>query len=207
VIGDLPPGATRLVLVRHCEADVAPGVLCGRLDPPLTPAGRARAERLAAWLSSVRFAAAYASPARRALATAEAIAAPRGLGVTCDEALWEVAFGALEGLTWAEAAARHPSLCATWLASPHEVVFPGGEGYRDVVGRASGAVEAILARHQGSAVLVVAHGGVNRAVLAWALGVPPERAFHLDQRLGAVNVLDRLSDGPFVLRLLNGASA
>lgn len=199
-------GATRLVLVRHCEAELAPGVLCGRLDPALSAAGRARAERLAESLRTTPFAAVYGSGARRAVATAEVLAAPHALAVTIDEALREVDFGALEGLTFAQATARHPEVCATWLARPHEVAFPGGEGYREVVRRATGAVEAMLARHRGATVLAVAHGGVNRAVLAWALGAPPEVAFRFDQGHGAVNVLDRYEDGRFVLRLVNGGS-
>lgn len=199
----LAPGATRLVLVRHCEAEIAAGVLCGRLDPPLSSAGRARAEVLAEALRALRLCAVYASSALRAVATAEAIAARHGLGVHREHALLEVDFGALEGLTWAEAEAAYPEACATWLARPHEVVFPGGEGQRHVAQRAAQAVEAILARHRAETILTVAHAGVNRAVLAWAIGAPPEAALRLDQRYGAINVVDRFDDGATVVRMMN----
>jgi probable phosphoglycerate mutase len=117
--------------------------------------------------------------------------------------LLEVDFGALEGLTWAEAEAAYPEVCATWLARPHEVVFPGGEGQRDVALRAAQAVEAIWARHRAETVLAVAHAGVNRAALARAIGAPPEAALRLDQRYGGVNVIDRFDDGATVVRLMN----
>ena len=206
MIGPPAPGATRLVLVRHCEADLAPGVLCGRLDPPLSATGRSRAARLADALAEVSVAAVYASPARRAVATAEPLAARRGLPVSVDEGLREVDFGALEGLTWSEAEARHPDVCAAWTARPHEVTFPGGEAYRDVARRAERAATALVERHRGATVVAVAHAGVIRAVLAAALGAPPEAAFRLDQRHGAVNVLDRFDDGGVVVRLVNGAA-
>jgi alpha-ribazole phosphatase len=207
VIGTRPGGATRIVLVRHCDADVAPGVLCGRLDPPLSRAGAARAERLAAALREMAVAAVYSSPARRAIETATPLAAVHGVEVSVDAAIREVDFGLLEGLSWDEAAAAHPAVCETWLACPEEVRFPGGEGYRDVAARAVSAIDAIAARHVGSSVVIVAHAGVNRAIVAAALGAPPASAFRLDQRCGAVNVLDRHDDGRWVLRLLNADAA
>ncbi|MFL5274089.1 MAG: histidine phosphatase family protein [Anaeromyxobacteraceae bacterium] len=199
----LAPGATRLVLVRHCEAEIAVGVLCGRLDPPLSPAGRGRAEVLSQALRALPLCAVYASPALRAVATAEAIAARHGLAVDREVGLLEVDFGALEGLTWAEAEARYPDVCATWLARPHEVVFPGGEGQGDVAQRAGQAVDAILARHRAATVLAVAHAGVNRAVLARAIGAPPGAALRLDQRYGAINVIDCFDDAGSIVRLMN----
>lgn len=189
-LAPLAPGATRLLLVRHGEAELPPGVLCGSLDPPLSAAGRARIERLRGRLAGAPLAAAYASPARRAAESAALLAAPHGLAVGLVPALREVDFGALEGLTFEEASARHPETCAAWLARPHEVVFPGGEGFAAVRARAVRAIARLLRRHAGSTILVVAHGGVNRALLADALGLAGADAFRLDQPHGALNVVD-----------------
>ncbi|MGC4000291.1 MAG: histidine phosphatase family protein [Anaeromyxobacter sp.] len=205
MIGAPPEGAARLVLLRHCQAEVPPGVLCGRLDPPLSIAGGAHAARLAAALAGLRGATVHASPARRAQETAAPIARALGIEVEVQPALREVDFGSLEGLTWQQAAAAHPEVCRTWLARPEEVRFPGGEGYGEVQDRATAAVEAIARGREGATAVVVAHAGVNRAVLAWALGAPPATAFRLEQRHGAINVLERFGDGTWVLRLANGA--
>lgn len=204
MIGARPDGATRIVLLRHCAADVAPGVLCGRLDPPLAPAGAAHAARLAAALGGLTAAAVHASPSRRALETAAPIAAAMRRPVAVDPALREIDFGALEGRTWEEAAALHPEVCETWLTRPEEVRFPGGEGHREVAARAVSALERIAREHEGATVVVVAHAGVNRAVLAAALRAPAASAFRLDQRPGCVNVLDRFGEGAWVVRLVNG---
>lgn len=67
---------TLVVLVRHAEkADD------GGKDPALAPAGRARAESLAARLSGMRLDAVYATPYRRTRQTAEPAARAAGLAV------------------------------------------------------------------------------------------------------------------------------
>jgi alpha-ribazole phosphatase/probable phosphoglycerate mutase len=198
-----PSGATRVILVRHGEAAIEPGTICGRLDPPLSAAGRARIGRVARWLAEVEVGAVYASPARRAIQTARLLAAGRALGVERVPALREVDFGAFEGLTWEEARARDPETCAAWLARPHEVTFPGGEGFAGVSARALSALSSLRASRGGGTLLVVAHAGVNRAILADALGMTLANAFRIDQAPGAVNVIDWFEGGA-VVRLVNG---
>jgi broad specificity phosphatase PhoE len=112
--------------------------------------------------------------------------------------LREVHFGALEGLTWAEAEARHAAVCAEWLSRPHQVVFPGGEGLEAVRRRAGEALAAVRARSAGRTAWVIAHAGVNRALVADALGLRPEEGFGIAQPHGAVNVLDWLGGSPRV---------
>ncbi len=203
MIGGRAHGATRVVLVRHGDAAIAPGRICGRLDPPLSGNGRARIARVARSLTGMDVAAVYASPARRAVQSARLLAAGRGLPVETVEALWEVDFGVFEGLTWDEASALDPATCAAWLARPQEVMFPGGEAFEGVWARAAAAMGVLRARRPGQTLLVVAHAGVNRAILADALGMAPAAAFRIDQAPGAVNVLDWV-DGTAIVRLVNG---
>ncbi|WP_242338995.1 MULTISPECIES: histidine phosphatase family protein [Anaeromyxobacter] len=203
MIAPRPSGATRVILVRHGEAAIEPGRICGRLDPPLSAAGRARIRRVARWLREIEVAAVCASPARRAMQTARLLAAGRSLGIEQVPGLREVDFGAFEGLTWEEARARDPETCAAWLARPHEVTFPGGDGFPGISARALEAMAALRAKHPGETVLVVAHAGVNRAILADALGMEAAESFRIDQVPGAVNLLDWFESGA-VVRLVNG---
>jgi vitamin B12 transporter len=204
VIPPRPPGATRVILVRHGRTALAPGRICGRLDPRLSAAGRGEVLRVARWLAPAGFAAAYASPAIRAQESARLLLLGRGLAVRPEPGLHEVSFGAFEGLTWAEAEALDPATCADWLARPHEVVFPSGEGFAAVRRRALGAMARLRARHARQAVLVVAHGGPLRAILGEALGLAPAAALRLGQRTAAVNVVDWAGARP-VVRMLDGA--
>src|SRR5262249_28579904 len=132
---------TRLYLVRHGEPDDAWRGRCyGRLDVGLSPSGRAQAERTAAWLGAAPIAAVYASPLRRALESAAPIAAAHGLTPVAVRALREIDFGQLEGLSYDEAAERHPELYRAWMERPTEVSFPGGESYADMRERVQRAV-------------------------------------------------------------------
>jgi broad specificity phosphatase PhoE len=67
-----------------------------------------------------------------------------------------------------------------------------------------GAAEEILERHRGSAVALVAHAGVTRAIVAASLSMPDEALFRLDQAYGAVSVVDWLGETP-ILRVLNAS--
>lgn len=206
MIGERPAGATRVVLVRHGDAAIAAGRICGRLDPPLCAAGRARIARVARWLGGIEITSAHASPALRATQTARLLCAGRGLAVATVAGLREVDFGAFEGLTWEEASARDPGTCEAWLARPHEVAFPGGEGLGAVRARALAALAALVATRRGETLLVVAHAGPNRAILADALGMDPSATFGIPQAPGAVNVLDWV-DRAVSVRLVDGGPA
>jgi probable phosphoglycerate mutase len=117
----------------------------------------------------------WASPARRARATAEAIAAAvTGAMETADE-LVEVNVGRVEGLTWGELSTRQPALAAAIGRGAH-VDWPDGESAADLAARAA-RVEARIraATAAGSRLVVVSHGALLHAVSA-RLARPGEAA-------------------------------
>jgi broad specificity phosphatase PhoE len=176
---------TRLLLCRHAEP--------GRPDA---------ASEFALTLRPIPLAALYTSPLEHALATAGAIAEGRNLTPTLVDDLREIDLGAVAGLAFED----YPSeLQDALLRSPASAVFPGGESFADVRARVVPAVDAIVARHGGATVAVVAHAGPIRALLAHWLGIEGDGAFRLDQRFAAVNVVDWTDGIPFV-RLVNGTS-
>ena len=198
---------TRLVLVRHAEPDQsALGRCYGRLDVPLSPAGRRQAEELGASLTGLSPAAVYASPLARALETARPIAAAFGLEPVVHDGLSEIDFGELEGMRYEEIAAERPALFRVWMERPAEVRFPGGESLAELRARSLAAVDEIRERHEGEIVAVVSHGGVLRAVLADALGLPDGALFRLHQAYGGVTVIDWVEGTP-VVRAVNLYSA
>jgi broad specificity phosphatase PhoE len=192
---------TRVLLCRHAEAS-SNGRICGSLDVELSPRGRRQARILAQAAAALPLAAVYASPLRRALATAGPLAAAHGLEPLVVDALREVDFGELEGRTYAEAEELAPRVYADWMRDPTSVRFPGGEGYAEVAQRSAAAVRELRRRHRGETVAVVGHGGPLRAILAECLGLPAADAFRLEQRPCAVNVVDWHGDEPRV-RVLN----
>jgi alpha-ribazole phosphatase len=192
-------GATRLVLVRHAEPDESMQGRCyGRLDVPLSAAGLRRAAAVAEALRSHEIEVVYSSPLQRAFDTARAVASAHGLEPIPLDALRELDFGELEGMSHDEIASEHPELYRLWMEDPSRVRFPGGEALSDLRARVLPEVAGIRQRHEGQAAAVVAHGGVLRVVLADALELPEAAFFRLDQPYGALSVVDWVEDVPIV---------
>jgi len=184
--------AARLLLVRHGEVEAwARDRIYGRLDPSLSPAGRAQARALAPRIAEEGPVALYVSPSRRAQESATPIVEATTLSPSIDPRLREIEFGEFEGLTFAEAEAREPAVWRAWMERPGSVRFPGGECWDDVRARAVAAGEAIARTHPGEAAIVVAHGGVIRALLAEALGLSAERTFRVEVGFGSLTILRR----------------
>ena len=198
---------TTIYLVRHGSVVGAETRrFIGHLDVPLSPIGEAEAAALARRLAGAKFAAAYSSDLARTRRTAEILAAPHGLEAVPLPELREFSMGRWEGLTAAEIRALDPAAFEAWMADVGRFQFPGGESLADVSARAWPAFEDIAARHPGSRVLVVAHGGPNRIVICRALGIPPERILALGQDYAALSVLERRPSG-WALLLLNHREA
>jgi alpha-ribazole phosphatase len=199
--------ATRVVLVRHAETDESARGRCyGRLDVRLSPRGHRQAQALARGLADHPLAAVYASPLSRALNTARPIAAEQGLEPLVVDALRELDFGEVEGLSYDEIAAERPDLYRAWMEEPAGVRFPGGEALADLCARVLPVLAQLRARHEREAVAVVAHGGVIRVGLAEALGLADTALFRLDQAAGGVSVIDWL-DGVPIVRVVNAVPA
>ncbi len=188
---------TRLVLIRHTEVEGSmSGRIYGRLDPTLSSAGREHAEALAARLRPVSLDAVHSSPSRRAQETAAPLARERRLGVTLHRGLKDVDFGEWEGRSFEELERDEPELYRSWMTQPTQTRFPGGENFLEVKARVLAALGEI--RSDASAAALVAHGGVNRIILADALGLADEHVFRLDQPLGAISVVDWIDGAPIV---------
>jgi alpha-ribazole phosphatase len=195
--------ATTVCLVRHGSVVGAETRrFIGHLDVPLSPLGIAQLDALARRLRGVAFEAIYCSDLQRTRQSAEILAAPHDLTPVRDPALREFAMGEWDGLTAAQIRARDARAFEAWMGDVGHFQFPGGESLPDLIARAVPAFEALVARHAGGTVAVVAHGGSNRAILCHALGLGPERLLALGQDYAALSVLER-AGARWSLRLLN----
>jgi broad specificity phosphatase PhoE len=174
----------------------------GHLDVPLSPLGEAQVAALAARLRAVVLDAIYCSDLRRTRQSAEILAAPHHLTPISDPALREFAMGRWDGLTAEEIRALDASAFDAWTGDVGRFQFPGGESLPDLEARAWPAFEAIVTRHAGGTVAIVAHGGSNRMILCRALGLGPERLLALGQDYAALSVLER-TGSRWTLRVLN----
>lgn len=168
------PPAIELTLVRHgATAYNAQRRFQGQSDVPLSEEGRLQAARLAARLREERFERIFTSDLLRARETASAIAAPHALEPIADARLREFAFGAWEGLTWAEILAERPHLSeANWhhaqLYAPE-----GGENFDAVCARVRSFCDDLVTQEVRSAVAVT-HAGTLHALLS-VLALPESK--------------------------------
>ena len=206
-----PPGwtgargtATRLLLLRHGQTELSvQRRYSGRGNPALTELGRRQAEAAARYLAERGgIAAVMSSPLQRAYDTAATAAKALGLDVTADDDLIETDFGAWEGLTFAEAAARDPELHRRWLRDT-STEPPGGESFDDVMVRVCRARERIIDRYQGATVLVVSHVTPIKILLRLALDAGPGILYRLHLDLASLSIAEFYSDGASSVRLVN----
>jgi len=193
----------RLFLVRHGETESNRlGLALGRSDVPLNERGVLQSERLGEALSGEPLAAVYASPLRRTLETARAVAGPHGLEVTVEERLIEMEIGELDGLTFAEVRTRYPGLLEEWVSGPGpNMPMPGGERLVDVQERAWSTVTELAARHAEEAVAAVTHNFVILSLLTKVLGMELSQFRRLQHAVAAVSVVDFTPGRTLVVRM------
>jgi len=186
---------TTFLLLRHGETLWnRAGRLQGWQDSPLSAAGRAQADALAARLAPERIDLLVASDLGRTRATAAPIAARLGLAVEHDPGLRERCYGELEGKTWVEIEREHPAAHGRLAARDAEYVIPGGESGTQFRDRVVGAFERLARAHAGTSIAVVTHGGVLGIVYRHANAIPLEmpRAFGVPNAgVNRVHIEDR----------------
>jgi probable phosphoglycerate mutase len=172
---------------------------------PLTLLGETQATLAAKRLSAVSgIVAVVSSPLRRAVQTAEPVAAQLGLPVTVHNGLIEADYGSWEGLTFAQAAAREPDLHARWL-NDTSIAPPGGESLDAVRRRVRRVRDELIVRYAGSTIVVISHVAPIKILLAIALDAWPSVLFRLHLDLASLSIAEFYSDGASV-RLVNDIS-
>ena len=156
----------RLLLVRHAQTANNVGRALDTAMPgaALTDLGHQQVGRLVARLAGEDPDVVAASPLMRAQQTAAPVAAARGLAVLTLDGLREIAAGALEMRTSAEAIESYRGVIAAWAAGALEVVMPGGLSGREFLDRYDEAVRAL--EDAGTRAVAVSHGAAIRTWLA-----------------------------------------
>jgi len=196
--------ATSTLLLRHGQTGMSvERRFAGRADIPLTTAGLQQAGAVAARLAGrggIRLV--LSSPLRRTRETAQAVADATGAPLAIDGDLAETDFGDWEGLTFAEVMARWPEEITAWQADA-DAAPPGGESFAAVTKRVSGALDRLLAEHQGQTIVVVSHVTPIKSLLCRALLAPPAAMFRMHLDVAALCEVSWFADGPALVRSLN----
>jgi len=200
---DAPEPPTTMLLLRHGQTPMSVEKrFSGVGDRPLTEIGLAQAGAAARRLRGCSAVAVVASPLRRAVQTADLVAAEIGVAVTVDEGLRETDFGDWEGYTFAEVQHRWPDQLSAWLASP-DVAPPAGESFVDTARRVRQARDRVLAAYGGHTVVVVSHVTPIKTLVRLALEAPSGTLYRMHLDLVSISEIDWYADGPAVVRRLN----
>ncbi|HJZ49396.1 MAG TPA: histidine phosphatase family protein [Roseiflexaceae bacterium] len=196
------PNRRRLYLMRHGEVNYFEQ---GRPAPPdgvhLNEEGRAQAQAAAAALADISFDRAVTSGLPRTDETAAIVLGDRKLRVETEPELREIRGGRLADIpaeelrrTFVDALTRRLSAADTFLL---------GESFGDFRDRVLPAFHTLLADTSWNTLLLVAHGAVNRVILADVIGLDLYGLGHLEQDAGCINLLDFDDQGYGIVRLLN----
>ncbi|MBN2397170.1 MAG: histidine phosphatase family protein [Deltaproteobacteria bacterium] len=195
---------TRMYLIRHGQVvNFEEETYNGHRDVDITAHGVRQMEAVAERLRGEALAAIYCSDLIRARKGADIIAAPHGLIPETRPALRELDVKLWEGLNADSVEERFPGAFDQWRREGADYRIPGGESIRDMVNRVIPIHREILNVHKGGVVALVVHGGVNRVILADALGVGFDRLYSIEQDYGCMNSIDYFSEYA-VVRLVNG---
>jgi alpha-ribazole phosphatase len=143
----------------------------GSVDDPLTADGRAAMDRIWAQLSGDvdRI---IASPLSRCAAPAQDWAGQASVPLAIDPRLAEMCYGVWEGLSGDEIRARYPGMLERWRANPEGMRIPEAETVAELRARVADFWAELCAEADGERILVVAHSGSLRMLIAEVLGAP-----------------------------------
>jgi broad specificity phosphatase PhoE len=166
-------------------------------DVPLTAEGEEQARAAAVALDGIQFDRVITSGLPRTVQTARLVAP--GLEPEKWPELREIEAGRLGDIPEDELEAAFVS---AWRdVVPEDVRFLGGERIGSLLDRVLPALERLVADPEWDVVLAVLHGGVNRAILSYALTGERVLLGNLEQSPACINVLDVGDD--WVVRAVN----
>jgi broad specificity phosphatase PhoE len=193
----------RVFLVRHGEVSYFDAN--GRpLRPdmvPLNDEGRSQAAAAAQVLAAVPFDRVISSGLPRSDETARIIAADRGVTIEPRDVLREIRPGRLADIP-AESI-EHAFVGAFVDRIERDSRFLGGESFGSLVDRVLGCWTELMSDDKRQNTLIVAHGGVNRALLCHALGLGLGGFGVIEQDAACINIIDVEPTGRCIVRLLN----
>jgi alpha-ribazole phosphatase len=195
---------TRLFLVRHGEV-IRQGQrkFLGFTDLGLSLRGKKQIQALAGYLQGIPLDQAYASDLIRAVDSAGIICKVRGSRVITRPAFREMNMGDWDGKSWEEIKKQNPKVNPRFFDNLNQFYFPGGEHWPRFRNRVLKGMEILRRKGQGKNILLAAHAGVNRIILAQALGLEYRNMFRLSQDYACLNIIEYYPKGSKVI-LMNG---
>ena len=195
--------STRVIILRHGQSSYnSQGRIQGRSDlSVLTDRGQADATLTGVAFQGLEFDAAYCSPLQRAHQTAKIVLSSLGQQdlLQADDRLLEIDLPLWETMLNQDVREKYAEQYRAWKERPHELQMlrPQPDGSQQeffpvlsLYAQASAFWQGIIPQHQGKTILIVAHNGINRALISTALGIPAHLYHSIQQSNCGVTVLN-----------------
>lgn len=197
---------TTLILMRHGEtvSNIAQ-IYQGQGDGELSKKGGIQARAAAKYYSKFKIDSIFCSDLKRAYETAKIIGKFHKAKIVGLSDMRERFYGEWEGLKFNAIEKKFRRLYKTWLVDPEKAKIPGAETLRQLQNRGIRAIKKIVKNNFGKTVLVVGHGGVNRAILFYYLGLDLNNFWKIRQNNCCSNMIEFKKPYPKVV-LMNCTS-
>lgn len=143
------------------------------------------------------------SPLQRCQQFAHALGERHAIPVTIEQRFREVGFGEWEGLSHDEIKIGRAPEYQAFLQDPVNCRPQDAEPLEDFIQRVNSAYEEMIQGHSGGHVLIVAHAGVIRALIAKTIQAPSAGLYRIKISNGGVTRISQTEKGG-VLEMLNG---
>jgi len=189
-----------LYFLRHGQTEFSrANAFCGSTDPELTSDGIEMAQVFAASYKNIKWAAIFASPMKRTIATASFLAQAVGIEPQLRDGLKEIHYGKWEAQSVETVTHDFHDDYIRWLADPAWNSPTEGEMATAIASRSSQVIEEIRHRYDSGNVLIVSHKATIRISLCNLLGIDVGRfRYRLGCPVGSVSAVEFGTHGPLV---------
>jgi probable phosphoglycerate mutase len=198
--------STKVILVRHARTTYnEQGRYQGSSDESvLTEKGHQDAYATGLALQQFTFDAIYTSPLTRVQQTTEAIITALKQTtnhlppIAIESKLTEINMSVWQGLFYQEVKEKFSEAYNCWQETPH--LFSFNDNFFPVLElfqQAQQFWQSILDKHPGQTILIVAHGGTNRALISKAIGLHPKHYHSLQQSNCGISLLEFASNSDY----------
>ncbi|WP_413165328.1 histidine phosphatase family protein [Capilliphycus salinus ALCB114379] len=190
----------KLYFLRHGETvHSKTGGYCGELNPELTPEGEIMAQQFAEAYQDLPWTAAYVSPMKRTVTTAQPLCDAVGLKMELRDGLKELYYGKWEDEHPETVNEKYHDEYVRWLTDPGWNAPTGGEKGIDVSRRSSPVIQEIEEKHPTGNVLVVSHKATIRIMICRLLGIDIGRfRDRISMPVGGVSIIEMGVHGPLM---------
>lgn len=129
----------------------------------------------------------YCSPLQRCALFAQRVAEQHQIPVHIDNRLTEINFGVWEGLEIDRIMASNPEALQRYWSDPTSEVPEGGESVMQLSQRVIESIGDLRVWNRSKHLLLVTHGGVIRAILAWVLAMPLSALIRIEVTHGGLS--------------------